>query len=309
MKSRKAFTLIELLCVISIIGILLGITIPAVQKAREAGKRAQVANDINQMSMGIAAAKDTYSARYVPSYARIQSSYDLTPGGPNYATNLEALNTLRDFFGSRFGQRDPKNSNVILSNLPDWGDIYGSQCLVFFLGGYRDAKFNAGFGTDTVNPFVSPAGKFKPNQFFDFQANRLYISPNGGPPVYVDAWSDGRRSLPYFYMTSRNGNDYVDNSRQLNKNGVCWYPAGTYKPFSLPGESFTLPVVRSMVPLTNANGKPFNMNSFQIVSGGKDHLEANGGSWTPGVGQYGINQPGYDDQGNFQSAPLGMQSN
>jgi prepilin-type N-terminal cleavage/methylation domain-containing protein len=125
LRQRPAgFTLVELLTVVAIVAALVGLTLPAVQAARETARRLSCANNLRQVGLGLLSHES--ALRFVPAWRKEFSwaEYPKDPPNPNFSvvtagrTTLGALGQLLPFveegklaslFDMNRGLADPAN--------------------------------------------------------------------------------------------------------------------------------------------------------------------------------------------------------
>jgi prepilin-type N-terminal cleavage/methylation domain-containing protein len=184
--ARKAFTLVEMLVVITIIGILAALGTPAVFKALEASKKARIKAEITNLESALQQFKTQYGD-FPPS----DFSGDLTqPDHP-----------VRRFMARAYPRIAETDAGCwqLLKNT-DGTPLSSGQAMCFWL---------RGFFKDPAYPLTSNKGDRTP--FFDFDASRLYdpisdspYTPGGNIPVYKPQGS----KVPYVYFSARSYADH-----------------------------------------------------------------------------------------------------
>ncbi|MFM8252016.1 MAG: DUF1559 domain-containing protein [Planctomycetota bacterium] len=90
---RTAFTLVELLVVLAIIGVLTGLLLPAVQAARDSSRRTQSKNNLRQLGLAVLSIHDTRSIT-PPMFGRYPASSTQGPMGTIFFHLLPAIEQI-----------------------------------------------------------------------------------------------------------------------------------------------------------------------------------------------------------------------
>ena len=282
-RHSSAFTLVELMIVIAIVGVLASLVTVGVMKGLEKGKQVAARTEISQLEAAIAAAKQNFG-----NVDNLPSVLEFYSNGPNFKAAADAvtmtgapLNPLTrntfNFFTKVFGRNWYSNTtlqwlgnSVPVANYQNQPkQLTSMEALTFLLGGYVDSsgaspKF-LGFSSNPLNPMDVTNTKYKvKGPFYEFDASRLKTGTNFF--TYRTGW-DG----PYAYHSSA---DYT-----------------LYTVAPLPFKSSATAFI--------------NPKTFQLVNSGPDQLLGSGGLYSPGNGDYALGGVGYDDLANFSSTQLG----
>lgn len=154
-SEKSAFTLIELLIVIAIIGILMSLLFPAVNSAIDAARKAQAKNDVTQIATAVIA--------YETEYGRLPLT--------NASDSIVAVsgNWLKALSGSNVDGLNPR------------------QIVFLELQAAKKGKGGTNTSGEFVDPWTTSSAKNLYYASFDCDYdNRIKVSTNGGASGSVD---------------------------------------------------------------------------------------------------------------------------
>jgi len=186
-KTSQAFTLVELLVVISIIALLLAVLMPALSKARAQGQAVVCSSRLHQLGLACQMYLNEYNNQFFPSYADPQQAWATSAQGAKLQT---LAGTKVGFYpGSLYDCPAQKSRGK------DQGAYWAYMVTKVPFVGYLDYAYNACLGDGDVDSPALPAPKAKIKQasatimFWDSIRYRGYYSKTLG---------SGRRNEEYW---------------------------------------------------------------------------------------------------------------
>ena len=277
--APRGFTLVELLVVITIIGILVGLTIPAVIYVRVIAKQAAVTLDLKQLEMACQAYKEKFG-EYPPDFCCVNYHVG-TPPHWNAVRNAARGAVLRHLARAFPRYQGSSNWATFVADVSNpttgWGvnpaNFGPREALTFWLGGMptidiitgRVTAFS-GFSANPQNPFDNSASRINP--FFDFDLNRTNPDLSTGAIYYWPQGAAGNMSSgSLVYFRAENGGYAVNymlagTPRPLPKSVVD--SGDTFSPTIFPAVDYRL---------SNSATSQYTWvspRSFQIFSAGLD---------------------------------------
>lgn len=183
-RRRDAFTLVEMLMVITIIGILAGLLLVAVRGVQKAARGTATKTEISQLDMALENYRTEYG-EFPPDFVGVNS----TVAADKTAARNVVLRHLRKRFprytiphttsGDQFDDFVAQVQSAVSVNI---ANISPDQALVFWIGGLPVSGSNelTGFSANPQNPIQSASTTTsRTKKLFDFPVARLIVGSNG----------------------------------------------------------------------------------------------------------------------------------
>lgn len=282
-NKRSGFTIIELLVVMSIIAVLMGFLVSAVQVVRQAGTRHTAQSEI----LFLTSAAETFKIK-------MHAPARVTGGGPN-----DTFRLCTSYVGS--------NGQPLM-------EIVGGQPRVWPEADYLLRVFPQVSLTD--NGLRDNGAPVSPGAPILLDANQAFVLwTTGGKWNNYRGFSRNPRR-PFTPLTA--GEDRIGPffeasppSRLRDENGVedgRWRdPWGTPYAVLSVGNDDQYPAIAcyGVMPYLRADGTPLR-RPVQIISAGRNKKFGPGGVFLPGSGVWAFGLDGGDDLSNFQSPMLSV---
>lgn len=269
-QLQRGFTLVELLVVITIIGILMSLLMPAVQSAREAARRCQCQNNLKQMGLAMLLHLD--AQKYFPTGCNgtdqysVSWAYYLLPYMEEKNMYLAYVPTARD--------DDDVNSHTFRTPMP-----------LYACPSRRVAQADRNFDNDGSMPTVlhkASLGDYAGNAGYHYDTGMSTTEDlEGNPEVHLGVYKAAEAG-PLFAgsrMSDRNIGDGLSHTLAIGERYIRPVPEGTeqgMEDYEQGDTSFISGDDQRTILAGTADGLPMGPKDNKTGVFGSAHIAVNG---------------------------------
>jgi len=213
---RQGFTLVELLVVIAIIGTLVGLLLPAVQTAREAGRRMSCANNLKQLGLGIV--NYEHARKTYPSGRDTKNQY-----GVSWAFRLLPYVEQTQIYASYDkNARVDEDANSVAMRTP---------VSTFFCASRRSPAADRNFDNNDQPPLktgVAAGGDYAANagSYYNYGVSGTAFDPKQSGPIYTYSAVQSRQVTDGLSKTFAGGERHIPKTTQSSSPDMVQHDQG-----------------------------------------------------------------------------------